>query len=149
MLRLPTPPPHKFSNGPSLKEMDTSFRRNDFCDPWFETKRYLWLLEYRRPFLTTACPQKKSQKVLVPFLPRVSDKRIGSASKMNYFGLRLGKVFRKLAALILPPFSRSHHPGRSQRSLRKLYPQASFVSNILLIDTFCAWAFFFSNLLFT
>ena len=56
----------------TIKEMDTSFRRNDFWDLWFEDKRYLWLLEYRRPFVSTACPQKRPQKSLVPFLPRVS-----------------------------------------------------------------------------
>ena len=49
---------------------------------------------------------------MYPFFLEFLKKGIGSASKMNYFGLKLGKVFRKLATLISPPFSKSHHPGQ-------------------------------------
>ena len=50
------------------------------------------------PFLIIACLQKRSQKSLALIPPTVSE----AASKMNYFDLKLGKVFRKLVALIAP-----------------------------------------------
>ena len=89
-LPPPLPPPHNFSYGPFLKGMDTSFRRNDFWDLWFEDKRYLWLLEYRRLFVTTACAQKRPQKSLVPFLKR----GIGSA-KNELLWSEIGESFQK------------------------------------------------------
>ena len=74
--------------------------------------------------------KKDPRNHLYPFFLEVLKKGIDSACKMNFFWSEIGQSFQKA-------FSKSHHPGRSQRSLRKLYHQTSFVSDILLIDTFC------------
>ena len=104
----------------TIKEMDTSFRRNDFWDLWFEDKRYLWLLEYRRLFVTTACPhtKKKSQKSLVPFLPRVSEERNWFCENWSFLVWNWTKFSESLPHWYHLHFSRVIILG-SQRSLRK------------------------------
>ena len=133
----------------TIKEMNTSFRRNDFWDLWFEDKRYLWLLEYRWPIRNyrLSTRKKKSQKSLVPFLPRVSEEGNWFCEKWIFLVWNWAKFSESLPHWYYLHFPRFIILG-SQRSLRKLYHQASFVSDILLIDTFCAWVFF-STFLFT
>ena len=103
--------------------MNTSFRRNDFWDLWFEDKRYLWLLEYRWPIRNyrLSTHKKKIPEITGTLSSQSFWRRELVLRKMNFFGLKLGKVFRKLATLISPPFSKSHHPGQPT-VLKKIIP---------------------------
>ena len=101
-------------------------------------QRFLGSLREDRRYKLPLVHKKDPRNHLYPFFLEFLKKVIGSA-KNELFWSEIGESFQKACRTdTIPPFSRSHHSGRSQQSLRKLYHQTSFVSDILLIDTFCA-----------
>ena len=77
--------------------------------------------------------KKKPRNHFYPFFLQFLKKVSGSASKMNCLGLKLGKVFRKLAALIPPPFSKESSSWAANGPYANYTTKPSFILNYSLV----------------
>ena len=125
--------------------MNTSFRRNDFSDLWFEDKRYLWLLEYRWPIRNyrLSTHKKKSQKSLVPFLPRVSEEGNWFCEKWIFLVWNWGKFSESLPHWYYTSIFQESSPWAQPTVLRQIIPP-----NLVCVRHSSHWHFLCMSILF-